>query len=60
MKVKLHEYGNRLLSDKYNLRCDSVPSDSQTCALRSHYEGGGSRYVRNAATRMVMMKAAAY
>jgi len=71
MKVKLDEYGKRLpwdaegkyvtlLSDKNILRCDSVPSDRQTCALRSHYEDGGSRFVRNVATRMMMMKAAAY
>jgi len=71
VKVKLDGYGKRLLwdaegkyvtllSDKDILRCDSVPSDSQACALRSHYEDGVSRYVRNVATRMIMMKEAAY
>lgn len=49
MKDKLDKYGKRLpwdaegkyvtlLSDKDILTCDSVPSDRQTCALRSHYE----------------------
>jgi len=70
MKDKLDEYGKRLPwnakgkyvtlpSDKDILRCDSLPSDRQTCAFRSHYEDGGGRFVRNVATRM-MMKAAAY
>jgi hypothetical protein len=72
MKDKLDEYGKilpwdaegkyvTLLSDKDILRCDAMPSDRQTCHLRSHYEDGGSRFVRNVATRiMMMMKAAAY
>jgi hypothetical protein len=70
MKDELDEYGKRLpwdavgkyvtlLSDKDVLRCDTVPSDRQTCALHSHYEDGGSRFVRIVATRMMMMKAAA-
>jgi hypothetical protein len=68
MKDKLDEHGKRLpwdaegkyvtlLSDKDILRCDSVPSDTQTCALRSYYEDGGSRFVRNVAIRMMMLKA---
>jgi len=72
MKDKLDEFRKRLhwdaagryvtlLSDKDILRCDSVPSDRQTCALRSHYEYGSMKFVRNVATRMMMMmKAAAY
>jgi hypothetical protein len=70
MKDKFDEYGKRLpwdaegkyvtfLSDKDILRCDSVPSDRQTCALLSYYEDGGGRFFRNVATR-TMMKAAAY